>query len=65
MALREVRLESGTPAILVFTSAYRRLSMGQRGPTGAERIVRLPVPRGCEQEAEALVAQFREGPGNA
>jgi len=63
--LREVRLEPDTPAILVFTSACWRLSMGQRVPTGAERIVRLPVPRGCEQEAEALVAQFREGPGNA
>jgi hypothetical protein len=65
LVLREVALQPGTPAVLTFTSAFYRLSMGQRVLTGAERVYRLPVPRGCEEEASALVARFREEFGSS
>ena len=57
--LRRVTFQRGTPACLTFTSGHYHYSVHGNHETGEERVYRLPVPQGHEQEALALVERFR------
>ena len=59
LVLTRVDFRPGSPAILTFTSGrYRPSSLGDVR-TG-DRVYHIPVPRGKEEEAAALVHRFRD-----